>query len=267
MRILKILILLTIGFNVMANNNSSVAMVFRAQDNTIDLKKLKIIIEKELNLTIKDKLKDEKGNIVFENNNDMFVIGRMPVPIPVEEIKRVAEHSLLFKDKKGIETKQKAHIIVSVHSKQGDLIDNRIKLTRLVRSVLMSTDAIGVYWGSSSQIIQKDIFIALTDSVKKESLPMIIWLGFTIGKGDGDEINLYSTGLKDFGFPEIEVIGLKMSRDDAYYFLLDLAGNIISLKDIIKEGDTVGRDANERLKVNYTKSLLTQDNKVLRIKM
>ncbi|MBN2603727.1 MAG: DUF4261 domain-containing protein [Candidatus Thermoplasmatota archaeon] len=232
-----------------------------------DLKKLKNVIEKEFKSSIKDELKEEKGNIVFEKDNDMFIIGRMPVPIPVEEIKQVAEHSLLYKDKKGIETKQKAHIIISVQSKTSNLIDNRIKLTKLVRSILLSTDAMGVYWGSSAQIIQKDIFIALTDNIKKESLPMTIWVSITVGRGNYGEINLYSTGLKDFGFPEFEVVDLKMPQEDAYYFLLDLAENIITLRDIIKEGHTVGRDANEKLKVNYMKSVLRENNNVMRIKM
>jgi hypothetical protein len=96
---------------------------------------------------------------------------------------------------------------------------------------------------------------------------MIIWVGITIGKGDNGEINLFSRGLKDFGFPEFEVVDLKMPRDDAYYFLLDLAENIITSRDIIKEGDTVGRDANEKLKVNYIKSVFTENNNVMRIKM
>jgi hypothetical protein len=267
MRILKVLILLTIGFNAMAGNNSSVAMVFCEQDKEIDLIKLKIIIEKEFKFSIKGELKEEKGNIVFEKDKDLFVIGRMSVPIPEDEIKNVAEHSFLFKDKKGIEIKQKAHIVISIRSTNSNLIDNRLKLTKLVRSVLMVTDAIGVYWGSAAQIIQKDIFIALTDSINKESLPMIIWVGITIGKGDNGEINLFSRGLKDFGFPEFEVVDLKMPRDDAYYFLLDLAENIITSRDIIKEGDTVGRDANEKLKVNYIKSVFTENNNVMRIKM
>jgi hypothetical protein len=265
MRIFEVLILLTIGLNVMAEVNSSVAMIFREKDNEIDLLKLKSSIEN--NLKINNVLHEEKGNIVFEKDNDMYVIGRMPAPIPVEEIKHVAAHSLLFKDKKEIEKKQKAHIIASVQSKTGDLIDNRLKLTKLVRSILFSADAMGIYWGASSQIIQKDIFIALTDSINKESLPMTIWVGFTIGRGDYGEINLYSTGLKDFGFPEFEVVDLKMPQEDAYYFLLDLAENIITLRDIVKEGHTVGRDANEKFKVNYMKSILTENNNVMRIKM
>jgi hypothetical protein len=273
--IIYILFFLILGGNAIAANITSEALIFRQNDKIIDLDTLKKLIEKRCKVAIKENLNDKEGITIFETANDRYTITRMPTPIPLNKIKNAAKHSLLFKDSKAIETKQKAHIIISVSSTSGNIIDNRLKLTELVRSVLLSCDALGVYWTSSSQIIQKDIYIAFTDSMSiNELLPTPIWLSLAVRKDYKGKTNIHSIGLKDLGYPEYEVIDLKKQVKNVYLFICEFTNLMIitnklkTLEDIITVEDiTTGQYANDGLWLTYTKSKLTKDKWVMRLTM
>lgn len=54
--------------------------------------------------------------------------------------------------------------------------------------------------------------------------------------------------MKTLGYPEYEIINLKMNWNDGYYFLVDFTNYMITSHDLITDGDTIGRDENE---INY----------------
>lgn len=247
--------------------NTNIAMIFREKDENIDLKILKEFIKSELSIKKLEDLNEEKGIIIFENNDNHYIIARMPVEIPKNDFKSAADYSLLYKDPKKIVNKQKAHIIISVQSKKGNMIENNLKLIKLVRAVIKSTSSLGVYWGSAAQIIQDDIFLAFTDKIDSNNLPIPIWINICRYIDKNNKINVHSIGLKDLGYPEYEIINLKMKWEDAYYYLLDFANYMITSGDLIKDGDTIGRNENEKLKVRFIKSEITEDKKVMRIDM
>ncbi len=244
-----------------------VSMIFKESDEPFDIHQLELDLSKELSITISDPLIDEKGVILFTCNNITYAIARIPAGIPKNDFQSAADYSLLYKDKDGLYDKQKAHIIVTVISDKLDLIKQQLLLTKLTRAVLKNTNSLGVLWGSSVQLIQSNVFLAFSTDISDESLPIPLWVNFCLFKDTNNKINVYTLGMKTLGYPEYEIINLKMNWNDGYYFLVDFTNYMITSHDLITDGDTIGRDENEKLKVTYPKSEITDDNRVMRIEM
>lgn len=266
-KLLIVIIVFLVGVMATAERNTSVAFILRTQDSELDLQVLKKSVEATLSISITEPLVEEKSVITFKNNDNLFLISRMPFGVPQEEVRSALSSSLLIKNKSGIAEGQKAHLVVSVSSESATKIQNRLLLTKLVSAILNSSDSVGVYWGSAGQVIQPDIFLSFAKSADEKNLPIPLWLSFTVGKGEKGETNFFSTGMKDLGYFEFEVIDLKMNWEDCYYFLLDFTNYFITSGDKIADGDTIGRDENEKIKVKYLKSELTDDPTVMRIFM
>lgn len=267
----KLIMMLLWGVIIMSlsaeNNNAVLAMIFQEKNIPFNTKQLESDISKELSISLSEPLVDKDGVIVFINNSVTYAIARMPVGIPKEDFESAADYSLLYKDKIGLYDKQKAHILLSVISKDNDVIMQQLLLTKLTRAVLKNTNSLGVYWGSSVQLIQPDVFFAFSNQMSSEALPIPLWVNFCVYKNAKGKINMHTIGMKSLGYPEYEIINLKMNWNDGYYFLVEFTNYMIVSNDIIKDGDTIGRDEKEKLKVTYPKSEITDDKKVMRIEM
>ncbi|MBN1699917.1 MAG: DUF4261 domain-containing protein [Spirochaetales bacterium] len=248
-------------------DNIAMAMIFKVNDDIIDVDLLKSNLQNELNISIKDKLVDKDGTIIFHVDNTTYVIARMPDGIPVKDFQSASDRSLLYKNKENLAQHQKSHIICSVVNDKNTLIKNRIILTKLIRSVLKSTESLGIYWGDACQIVQSEIFMAFTDQISEKSLPIPVWINICVYKNENNRINVYTIGMKVFSYPEYEIINLKMNREDAYYFLLDFLNSLLTTGVKLKDGDTIGRDENEKFKVHYIESFINGDSKVMKIEM
>ena len=93
-------------------------------------------------------------------------------------------------------------------------------LTKVNASILKtSQSAIGIYQGSTTLLLPKDLYLDLADLLKEELLPLQLWIYMGI-INQGDKTSIYTYGLKEFGKTEIEIIDSVMDSDDLYYFLL-----------------------------------------------
>ena len=97
-------------------------------------------------------------------------------------------------------------------------------------------------------------------------LPTHLWVGFLFARNDDGTIDRYTDGLDVFGVKEVEVIESKRKPSE----LIDLIGGVAAYQiwvgDKIKDGDTVGGDAKERIKTKFAESEIGREGTVLRIK-
>ena len=260
-------LLILMNTTAMAMQNSSVAMILRKADSPIDVSALLANVKKTLSAEITGNVLQKDGSIVFDVGPDRFVVSEMPAPVPKAEIDAALTNSMLCRDKQLVATEQKAHVIVGITTKDKTVIANRLLLTKLCEAVLKTVDSIGVYWGASSQVIDSKVFVEFAKEATDKQLPMAIWMSLTVETDPNDKTSFYSNGLEDLGYTEVEVINLKMPIVDAYYFLLDFMNYVIVSGDNIRDGDTIGRNAEEKLKVRYLPSELTDRRRVMRIEM
>jgi hypothetical protein len=104
------------------------------------------------------------------------------------------------------------------------------------------------------------------DAVKKaQDLPTLLWIGFLRTNHDDGSVSFYTKGLVEFGCMELEIVRSKKKPTDVFGLLHDTAQYLIFTGNVIKNGDTIGGDAEEKIKTRYADSEIDPDRKVIRI--
>ena len=128
-------------------------------------------------------------------------------------------------------------------------------LTKVNASILKtSQSAIGIYQGSTTLLLPKDLYLDLTDLLKEEMLPLQLWIYMGI-INQGDKTSIYTYGLKEFGKTEIEIIESSMDSDDLYYFLLSTAKKLKS-----GERNVEKLNLSEKIKITESKAVYLEGN-------
>ncbi len=231
------------------------------------------IIEKSLvenlNMNWKDEFKisnfSEKDNtIMFVSDTIQFAISEMLIAIPSEDLDFPIETAWYWNSaEKDIET-HTSHLIVFA-SGEIDKKELSRKLTMLTSSLVELTDSLGVYWGSSSQVIQNELFVDYSRSLKDDNYPIPIWVKFTGYQNEDGTYYLYTIGLKEYGHREFEIEKYKSNMSEGVFFLMDFADYVLINGPIIKNGDTVGGTEEQKIKAVYKKSTLKSDEDVISI--
>lgn len=180
-------------------------------------------------------------------------IAVVPTPIPGGELDGPAQTSWLWPDASADVAQVSAHVVVAVTG-DASAVDAHRVLTRLVVAVNRATDALGVYWGAASHVVRADVFESMAQEYDKGGTPpLMLWIDFQ-GGVEGKKSSLFTVGLAAFGLMEMEIPGATSSVGDLREFAIGIAGYLIEAGPVIKDGDTVGETAEEKIMVRHVKS-------------
>ena len=137
-------------------------------------------------------------------------------------------------------------------------------LTRVTTAVLASSEtALGVFWSNGALIIPKPIFIEFALDVLPEGAPLYIWVDFRVGQDGNSMSSGFTQGMEALGHKEIEVTKAPESVPELRERLYALAGYLVENGPVINDGDTIGEDESEKIKVVFTKSNFGYKNEVM----
>jgi len=101
----------------------------------------------------------------------------------------------------------------------------------------------------------------------REFLLIYLWIDFRRQQNPDGTFTVYTTGLEALGFMEIEIQNsTKKIRE-----LVDRASNIccylLDNGPVLKDGDTIGLTAEEKIKISHTPSIWDQNRLVYQLKL
>jgi hypothetical protein len=193
------------------------------------------------------------------------ILGKMPKPIPWSDLEGPCSSSIFWPNASNEVKGHELHWIVTV---SGDLemLSLYLLLTQVTASFMeVCPAAIGAYWGNATLVIPKDIFIRFAKEVLPHGPPIHLWVDFRIWKESEDSSSGFTTGMAALGHMEFEAQTVPEAPGDLYDRLLALAGYVIENGPVIKDGDTIGEDAYERIRVIYSKSKYGHEGQVMRL--
>jgi len=249
------------------NNMSQIAMIM--------VKKTYVYAEKEISNALKNdwpelplisKYEGVSGSSIFQLGNYKIVIAAMLTPISPKELSYPINTALFWRNASKDIKKHKRHYVVYVSSPGGSKLKLNLICTKVVKSLATMTRAIGVFWGSSSQVIKKNTFNTYCTMIKKKSNPIPIWIKITGFRNSNGSYYVYSVGMHAFGHRELEIQSYRGSFKDVYFFMLDIADYILRKDRVIKNGGTFGGSSKNKLKVIYKKSDINKKIDVMSIK-
>lgn len=162
-----------------------------------------------------------------------------------------------------------AHLVVTVTGKEPALASEALAareeqmrlLTQVTTAVVGATDASGVFWTPSLMAFRAGRFLQLaTDE------PLSIWVAVSVGTHvKTGKVAGCTTGLESLGHMELECKNAGEPPEELLGRLFGMAKYVMANGAVIRDGDTFGEDANERIKIDYKESAFGKPGKVMRL--
>jgi hypothetical protein len=205
--------------------------------------------------------------VTFQIGGEIAFISLMPAPYPWEDLEGPCATSWLWRESKNELSNHKKHMIISWMTRIDDPVVKSLVLSQLTASVLEATNGIGVYWGNSALVNKKDVFCSMVYDIHEDGIPLFLWIDYRIEQHSSGELNLITYGLDKFKVMELEVIKSRKSFNELIDFATGISQYLIANGNVIKDGDTIGEDENQKIMAWHKQSLWTEDDRglVLRV--
>lgn len=211
-------------------------------------------------------LSKKESTLSFEVGEAIVMLGFIPAPIPWGDLEGPCETSWIWPNAADDLKKHAAHIIVTIMWEDSEPIDRAKLLTQVCASILETTEnAIGVYWGDATLVIRKDIFRDFAVEMLPDGIPIYAWVDFRVGRNENGKSSGFTTGMKALGHMELETENATDKPGDLRERLSAIAVYLLENGPIIKDGNTVGEDAHERITVKFARSAFGHPDKVMRL--
>lgn len=203
------------------------------------------------NLTISDFTGDD-NSAVFKIDGEMVALAYMPAPIPSEDIQGTAQYAYNWQTAAEDLKNHNGHAIVSIISSQKNQKERFTILSKLLCSILSTSNAIGIYQGSQSLLISKSQYLENIDEIKQQGIPLALWIYIGIRPSEQGN-SIYTYGLTEFAKQEMEVINSKLHIEELYDFISNISTYVINSNVIFKNGETLGYTENQKIKITSSK--------------
>jgi Domain of unknown function (DUF4261) len=209
---------------------------------------------------------NEGGPISFQWGEATIFLQLMKAPIPWSDLEGPCTTSLLWPKAEGDVKSHKGHYLITIMAEPPPVeMSSKLTVATAIALGACST-AFGVSWSNSSVLVPKDMFSEFARMDFTEEKPIYIWVDFRVGSGDPSGSSGFTQGMTELGLMEFEAQNVPESVGDLRDRLYGLVAYVIDNGPVIGDGDTIGRDANEKIHVCYEPSIHGHDNQVMRLR-
>jgi len=212
--------------------------------------------------------KKDQHMLSFDIGDDAHVIlALMPEPIPWSDLEGPCATSVLWPDAAKILKPHKAHLLVTVMF-EGDQtpVEKSKLLTQVTAAILHTCDAaLGVYWCNATLVIPPPLFREFAVKILPLGPPIHIWVDFRVGRNEQGKTSGFTTGLRALGHMELETENSPEPPGELRSRFEGLIAYLLENGPVIRDGDTLGEDANERIKAIHAPSSFGHEGTVMRL--
>jgi hypothetical protein len=191
------------------------------------------------------------------------IAGLMPAPIPWSDLEGPCATSWLWKDAATAMRAHTTHMILTVSGEEGPV--ERLRLLTQVTASILATfpEVVGVFWTPATLVIQPPLFRDFaTEMIER---PLYLWVDFRVGKNAAGKTSGFTTGMESLGHMEFETEDSPEPPNELRDRFFGLANYVLDNGPVIRDGDTIGENANERIRVVYADSAFGHKGKVMRL--
>lgn len=233
-------------------------MVLLKEPAFVEMKDVVINLRNKWKLEVDDEhVGDTSSVLVIDGYN--ILIGHMPIPVPAEEIKATADYNYFWENGKEEAPKHQGHIILSLTGGGKNPVKENLLYSKVVSSILNNSNALGMYMGGRSLLMKKDFYLANVEMMSEEDLPLYNWIYIGLRQENGKQ-SVYTFGLSDFNKKEIEILDSPHSLEELSDMIFNLAHYVIAGNVDLKDGETIGMSAEQKLKITESKGKFLEGN-------
>lgn len=251
------------GKEEVKNQDSPIlGMILLKEPNSMQMEKIVSELRHQWKLKVDDsELGKESSVLIIDGYN--IAIAEIPAAIPGDEVQTTAEYNYLWKDGVKASSKHKSHVILSIMNSGKNPIFENLLFNKIAASILRNSESLGVYIGGRTLLLEKDFYLANTEMMTKEELPLYNWIYFGLRQGNGNR-SIYTYGLADFGKMEMEIVNSTKTFDELNEIMFNMAHYVIASDVILRDGETIGMSAAQKLQITESKGQFL-DGRTLKI--
>ncbi len=236
------------------SNSPILGMVLLKEAHPLDISKVVTELETQWGLTVKEESENSGETAIIEIDEYRIAVGLIAAPIPTDEAITAAQYNFFWDNGADQVKKHKAHLILSILNAGENAVRENILFSKVASTILSNSKSIGIYIGARSLAIEKDFYIASVQNMSTEDLPLYIWLYFGL-TGENEKRSVYTYGLKDFGKKEMEILNSTKGHGELSDLIYNLAHYVIGHNVALKDGETIGFSAEQKLKISESKGV------------
>lgn len=203
--------------------------------------------------------------ISFNTTYGFGAIALVIAPIAPSDLEGACAMSWQWPDADKVLQPHRQHLIVTISGKTDDKIVVTLELTALIATLIKVVEVIGVYWGNAGVVHSPVIFGVQAQKMSREFLPLYLWVNFS-GTNNGDGTHtLTTTGMKAFGLMEIEALNSSRSAKELLDRVFNVCHYLLDHGPVLKDGDTIGMSATEKIRVQHKPSNWVENRLVYRL--
>jgi hypothetical protein len=181
-------------------------------------------------------------------------LAHMPMPIPWGDLDWPVRTAWHWPTAETELRNHFAHVVVFVSSDRLSVIELNLQLVRAVASVVAACpDAVGVYCGHASVVIQAGRYLEEAQEASTTNLPIALWLGLHLVRGEAG-LTAYTTGMEAFDLLNLEAQDTDMTPPHLLGLLASVAHYEIDAGIQIDDGETAGGSPGERIEIRHRPS-------------
>ena len=152
-----------------------------------------------------------------------------------------------------IKNKTKLGIQISSIMNSGkNPVQENLLFSKIASSVMNNSKSIGIYIGGRTLVLKKDFYQANVEMMSETDLPLYNWIYFGLREENGKN-SVYTYGLANFNKMEMEIIESNVSIEELNEMMFNLAHYVISYDVTLKDGETIGLSAEQKLRISESK--------------
>jgi len=193
----------------------------------------------------------------------MIAVSFIDAPVPDGEAEHYAQGNYLWPEAAEVTQTHVAQLILAVLKRSASPLVSGKVYAKLAASCLKLPSAVGLY--SSGTVFQPEFYIDMAETMKTEDLFPLLNLVYFGLVGTETGINGYTYGLRAFGKDEIEVLDSQVTPAELREFLMDIALYIVEQDVTLRDGETIGFSAEQKLPITRSEGVYLPDD-TLKIK-
>jgi hypothetical protein len=207
-------------------------------------------------------LKRGKENGTFDFEGGWVIAALMPAPHPDAPHMSIAPTS---PSREAIAA-HRSHVIVTAHSLPGDVRERDMYMAAVTGSVAKAYDAVGAMLGHGVVFHKADLFHDMAQAgLEEDELPAAIAVDITGATEGKDRMSFLTHGMERYGREEIYLTCPSKGKG-ALGFVFDLVNWMLGDMDHqFPTGDTIGRTAEEKLRIERVPSPAGNPKEVIRL--
>lgn len=192
--------------------------------------------------------------VALELANTSLSATLVDAPVPWPELEPMCRAALHWPEAEASLKEHVAHLLVSASSGEQDPIGLMLSLTRMVAACALTTQPAGIYWGGGSVVNSVDSFLDDVREMSREYLPLHQWLRFGLKRDRGNSVTLWTLGMDQLGFMEVEFPRSRLDVETLVERAFDVAHHLLDNGPVLQDHDTIGLTPHDRFLVRHNPS-------------